>query len=232
MEAFGQLAQYLEYSLLAPELSEDAILRSCAAAIRSGIPCVFVRPSDVEAAARTFSGIRIGSVVDFPHGFSTTPSKLYAARDVLRRGAKEIETPINFGKLASRQFQYLEAELLQMSQACREFGAILKVSVPSSGLTEELQILSCRILRRAECDYLSLPSLDSLDLWKTHARERLRLKSATPASSLDAALAALSQGCDRIEIRDPTALRREWDERFAAQQGGPQPSAPDAARQS
>jgi deoxyribose-phosphate aldolase len=193
------------------------MLRACAAAIRSGISRLTVRPCDVEAAARTFSGARIGSVVDAPYGFSTTPGKLYAAREVLRRGAREIETPINFGKLASRQFQYLEAELLQMSQACREFGATLKVSVPAAGLTDELKMLTCRILRRAECDFLSIPSLESIDLWKTHARERLRIKLAAPASSLDAVLAALSQGCERIEAADPAAVRREWTERAAQQ---------------
>ncbi len=194
------------------------MLRGCAAAIRSGISRLIVRPCDVEAAARTFAGALFGSVVDAPYGFSTTPSKLYAAREVLRRGAREIETPINFGKLASRQFQYLEAELLQISQACREFGAVLKVSVPPAGLTDELKMLTCRILRRAECDFLNIPSLESIDLWKTHARDRLRIKLAAPASSLDAVLTALSQGCERVEAAGPAALRREWTERAAAQQ--------------
>jgi deoxyribose-phosphate aldolase len=196
------------------------MFRGCAAGIRAGISRLIVRPCDVEAAARTFSGARIGSVVDAPYGFSTTPGKLYAARDVLRRGAKEIETPINFGKLVSRQFQYLEAELVQMSQACREFGALLKVSVPSAGLTDELKMLTCRILRRAECDFLSIPSLESIDLWRTHARDRLRIKLAAPASPLDSVLDALARGCERVEAADPAALGREWTERFAAERTG------------
>ena len=220
-ETYEQFAQWVDYSLLAPELTEDSVLRGCAAAARAGIACVLVRPSDVEAALRAASGaVTVGSVVDYPYGFGTTASKLYAARDLLRRGAREIETPINLSKLVSRQFQYLEAELLQMAQACRESGAVLKVSAPASGLTEELQMLICRILRRAGCDYVSVGSLDSLPVWKTHARERLRIKAGAPLASLEDALSAIAQGCGRVETSAPESLRVEWEQRASATPGG------------
>jgi len=81
----------------------------------------------------------VGSVAGFPHGSTTTAAKLYEARDLLRRGAREIDMVLNIGKLISRQFQYVEMELAQMAEACHDAGAILKVIFENAYLTDELK---------------------------------------------------------------------------------------------
>ncbi len=216
MEISESLAARLEYSLLAPTLTASDAAAGCALASRLGLACVTVRPIDVEAAVRVVSGaVPVASVVDYPYGFGTTSSKLYAATDLLRRGAREIETPLSLAKLRDRQFQYLEMEMHQLARACHESGAVLKVSLDTPALDEELLMLACRILRRAECDYVALSSLASIDLLKTHSRDRLLLK-APAATGLDATVAALDQGCRRVESENPESLLQAWSERAAA----------------
>ena len=61
---------------------------------------------------------------------------------------------INIGKLLSRQFQYVETELLQMAKACHESGAILKVIFENAYLTDDLKIIACKICKRAEVDFV------------------------------------------------------------------------------
>jgi deoxyribose-phosphate aldolase len=212
------LGGLLEFSLTQPELSDDAIARAWETAKLSGVASIIVRPCDVDLVTRWMSGsgIRLGTVVDLPHGYSNTSSKLYAARDLLRRGAKEIDTVMNTGKLISRQFQYLEMELQQMAESCHESGAVLKVNIESEHLSEEMKIVACRVARRAKADYIGTNRAEDLPLLKEHSRERLKIKITAHGADLDTALAYREAGVDRVEVSDPASILASWKARQAA----------------
>ena len=216
VETYQDLAGLAEYSLVRPHFSEEDIARGCELAKEYGLAAVIVRPSDVDQAARWVgSSLRLASVVDVPFGYSTTSAKNFAARDLLRRGVKEIDTVMNTGKLISRQFQYLEIELLQMAESCHESHAILKVQLENEYLNEELKIVACRIAKRAGVDYLSSASLEDIPLLKTHAREKLNLKSTAQIDGLETALAFRQSGCTRIQLTNPKPILDAWKIRLA-----------------
>ncbi len=179
---------------------------------------MIVRPSDVDLAARWMSGspVRLGTLADSPHGHSTTAAKTYAARDLLRRGVQEIDTVMNTGKLVSRQFQYLETELLQMADACHQSGAVLKVNLESEFLNEELNIIACRIARRAGADYIGTNKLADVAVLLAHSRDRLKIKCYAVIPGLEVALAFRDAGCSRIELAEPGPILDAWKEKLAA----------------
>lgn len=215
---YPDLAGLIEYAVTRSELTEADVARACEFARQHGVASVMVRPSDVDLAARWMagSGVRLGTIVDSPHGYSTTAAKTYAARDLLRRGVQEIDTVMNTGKLVSRQFQYLETELLQMADACHQSAAVLKVNLESEFLTEELNIIACRIARRAGADYIGTDKLEDVPLLLSHARERLKIKCRAPMGDLDSALAFREAGCARIELQEPVAILEAWKARCGA----------------
>lgn len=212
------LAAIIDYAVTRPELSETDVARACELAKQHAVAAVIVRPSDVDLAVRWVSGsqVRLGTLAGSPHGYSTTAAKTYAARDLLRRGVQEIDTVMNTGKLISRQFQYLETELLQMAEACHQSGAVLKVNLESEFLTEELNIIACRIARRAGADYIGTTKLADVPLLVSHSRERLKIKCYAPVVDLDTALAFRDAGCLRIEVQEPVALLEAWKSSQAA----------------
>ncbi len=216
---YEDLAGLIEYALAAPQLSEEDVNRGCELAKTYRVASVIVRPCDADLAARWLagSGVRLGVLVDSPHGYSATASKLYAARDLLRRGAREIHTVMNTGKLVSRQFQYLEMELLQMAESCHESAATLAVSLESEHLTEELKIVACRILKRSGGDYVCSNNLADVALLGSHARERLKIKADGSIGSLDEALSYRDAGCSRLQLADPAPILEDWKARLAAQ---------------
>jgi deoxyribose-phosphate aldolase len=215
---YANLAGLIEYALTRPELSETDVSRGCELAKQHGVASLIVRPSDVDLVARWMagSGVRLGTLADSPHGYSTTAAKNYAARDLLRRGVQEIDTVMNTGKLVSRQFQYLETELLQMADACHQSGALLKVNLESEFLTEELNIIACRIARRAGADYIGTNKLEDIALLLSHSRERLKIKCHAPIPDLESALKFRDAGCSRIELTDPIAILEAWKQKLAA----------------
>jgi deoxyribose-phosphate aldolase len=205
---YADLAGLVECALTRSEFSEEEIARGCEAAKQLQVASVIVRPSDVDLVVRwlTGSAVRLCAPDGSPHGYATTAAKLYAARDLLRRGVQEIDTVMNTGKLVSRQFQYLETELLQMAESCHQSGALLKVNLECEHLTEELKIVACRIARRAGADYLGTDKLEDVALLLSHSRDRLKIKSSAPVPDLETALAFRNAGCSRIELAEPAGI--------------------------
>src|SRR5437879_5645159 len=86
---YEHLARRIEHALLNPDLSETEVAEGCELAKRYAIASVIVRPSDLDLAANWMRGssVVLGTVVDWPFGFSSTSVKTFAVRDMLRRGA-------------------------------------------------------------------------------------------------------------------------------------------------
>src|ERR1051326_2136946 len=128
-------------------------------------------------------------------------------------GAKEITVTMNTGKLISRQFQYLETELLQIAEACHEVQALLTVTLETPYLNEEHKIVACRIVKRAGADFLATPEPLDIALLRQHARDRIQIK-LREASNLESALAAFSAGCTRIETPNAVEILKAWKARI------------------
>lgn len=128
-KTYEDLAQRLEYAVLRPDFTDEEVSDGIQRGQTAGVACITVRPSDLDFAVPDAVGTPIlpASTAGYPEGGQTTGVKLYEARDLICRGAKEIETVPNLGKLLSRQFQHVETELLQMGRSCLEAGVTLKV---------------------------------------------------------------------------------------------------------
>jgi deoxyribose-phosphate aldolase len=214
----------IDHSLLRPELSEQQVLEGCRIAAEYKVASVTVRPSDVDQAVRSMSdsGVPVGSVAGFPHGSSTTSVKLYEARDLLRRGAREVDMVINIGQLISRNFQFVESELAQMAEACHEGGAILKVIFENAYLSDELKIVACKISTRAGADFVKTSTgfaptgatLDDLRLMRAHAGPNVQIKAAGGVRTLEKALAVYQAGCSRFGATATVSILEDWKARL------------------
>jgi deoxyribose-phosphate aldolase len=133
---------------------------------------------------------------------------------------------LNIGKLISRQFQYVETEILQISQTCHESGALLKVIFENAYLTEDLKIIACKICKRAEADFVktstgfapSGATREDLILMKRVVKDVCRVKAAGGVRTLDQALEVYDLGCDRFGATQTAAILDAWKARLAEQQ--------------
>ncbi|HYZ87595.1 MAG TPA: hypothetical protein VE621_24480 [Bryobacteraceae bacterium] len=164
----------------------------------------------------TRNRIPVATAVGYPDGSSTTAAKLYEGRDLLRRGAREIEMLPNIGKLLSRQFQYIETELMQMAKSCLEEGVTFKVSLGRFALPDDLKIITLKIAKRIEAAYFSLPYQPaSLALLTPLLKERISLRAAGGVINLDLALQARDGGCARIATAQTAAILDAWKSKLA-----------------
>src|SRR5579862_2055162 len=217
---YEDLAGMIDHFLVRPELTDDEVIAGCQLARRYRVASVSVRPCDVELAVRELQGstVKVGSVAGFPHGSSTTAVKLYEARDVLRRGAREIDMVLNIARLRSRMFQYVETELVQMAETCHKEGALLKVIFENAWLTDELKIVACRICGRAGVDFAKTstgcaPSgytLEDLRLMRAHLPDSVGLKAAGGVRTLEKAKEVYQAGCTRFGATATAVILDAW----------------------
>lgn len=225
LTTYEDLAGRWGHAMVRPELADEDIAAGCEMAEAYGIASISVRPTDVELAARLLGGTRVavGSIVSFPHGDATTAAKIYETRDLLRRGAKEIEMVVNIGKLRSRQFQYIESEMLQVGNACHESGAVLTVILENAYLTEDLKVIALKICKRCEADYVKTSTgfagagwtAADLTLMKRVLKDECRIAAAGGMDTLDSALEAYSLGADRMGAKKTALILDEWRTRLA-----------------
>ncbi|MDX2181302.1 MAG: hypothetical protein SFV18_17035 [Bryobacteraceae bacterium] len=143
----------VEVSALDVGATEETVAALIREACEAGIRAVVVRPCDLDLAARSISDKTIlAAAISYPGGTATTSVKVYEARDALRRGAREIHAAVNVGKLNSRQFQYVEMELIQLAQTCHEAGAKLRAVLRTPLLNEEAKLVVAKIAKRSEVD--------------------------------------------------------------------------------
>jgi deoxyribose-phosphate aldolase len=216
--SYKELASLLDLPITAPELTTAQVVELLAAAKRYEIGSVTVRPCDIDLAVRSLAGstVRPGAVAGFPYGSSSTGVKLYEIRDLLRRGAVEIEMVAPIPKLVSREFPYVQTEFLQAAEACHREHALLKVATDSPYLTEEMKIVACRCAERAEVDVVKGAAKD-VALLRKHLPEETGIEAAG-VEGVEQLLELHAAGCTRFSTGDFGRILDEWKGRAAAEQ--------------
>jgi deoxyribose-phosphate aldolase len=224
LATYDDLARMIDLPLVRPDVPSERISGGLELAKRYGIACASVRPSDIDLAVRLLEGSRVrpGSVVGFPHGTETTATKLYEARDLLRRGAKELDVVVAIPNLLSREFQYVQIELSQVSELCHKEGATLKVILENAYLTDELKIIACRCCERAEVDFVATstgfaPSgctLADVKLMRQYLPDTIGVKAAGGLRTLDQVLEVYDAGCARVGTGSAAAVLDQWKARL------------------
>ncbi len=212
---YESLAGILNQTLLDPALTNAQVVDALEAARRDGIAVVTVRACDVDLAVRLLQGspVRVGAIAGYPFGFQNTSVKLYEARDLLRRGAREIGSVLGASKLLSREFQHLQTELNQLTEACRAESANLTVYWQSSLLQREHKIIACTCCERAEVGFVAMDEISDLELLRQHLPDETGIQ-ASDATTLDEALKLQELGAARIATVSSAAILRDWKARL------------------
>ena len=233
---YEEIAQSIDHTFLTPDATDEQLLKAIDVATEYRVGVLLVRPTDVEVAVRQLegTGVAVVSVVSYPHGWATTATKLYEARDLLRRGCRDVEAVIHVGRLASRQFQYIENELLQLAEACHEKGGKLRVMLEASLLNEEQKLVACKIAKRSSVDWITASTgtatlgatPDDLQLLVRKCAPYVKVKAGQGVVNLDQLLELRSLGVDRVGTSRTARILDEVRLRLAPPPAEGQPEAP------
>lgn len=150
------LNSYIDHTLLKPDCTTKDIERLCEEAKEQSFAAVCVPPYFVKKAdaALQQSPVRIATVIGFPMGYASTPSKVEEIKRAIEEGADEIDAVINLCAVKSEQWNYVNNDISSMVTAVHLKGKQIKIILETSLLNEaEIRRLA-EICKESEADYV------------------------------------------------------------------------------
>lgn len=205
---FEELAKTIDHSLLQPQLEEKEVLAGCELAARYHVASVCVKPYHVALAVRALkdSDVLVSTVVGFPHGSSTTQTKLAEARQALEEGAVELDMVMNYGELRTGHVDYVREEIKAICDLAHAHNARVKVILENAHLTDELKLTACRLSEEAGADWVKTSTgfaptgatVADIKLMRATVGPRVQVKAAHGVRTLAAALEMIDAGVTRM----------------------------------
>jgi deoxyribose-phosphate aldolase len=202
-----QLAKTIDHSLLKPELTEQDVIEGCRLAKQYNVASVCVRPCDVPLAVSEVKGsdVKVGTVVGFPHGNTTTNTKAFEARQAVADGAQELDMVMNIGALRSGRYEYVENDIGAVVKAAGE-EVIVKVILENCYLTDEEKVKACQLAEAAGADFVKTSTgyaasgvtIEDLKLMRALVGPQVQIKAAHGVRTLEAALQVIEVGATRF----------------------------------
>ncbi len=230
-----QLAKMIDHSILHPTHTDADLERECAIAAKYNVASVCVKPYAVSKAVELLKGtdVKVGCVIGFPHGNSSSAVKVFETEQACNAGALEIDMVINIGKALGGDWDYVEKEIRAVTDTCHRNGAILKVIFETDFVTQtEDKIRLCEICTRAGADFVKTSTgygfvkqpdgsynytgatLADVELMRKYAGPQVQVKCAGGVRTLDDLLNMKAAGATRSGATATVAILEEAFVRF------------------
>ena len=187
-----------------PEIIENL----CREAAEFGFASVAVNGCEVARCATMLkgTGVKVTAVAGFPLGQMSAEAKLFEVRDVIAKGAGEVDIVQNVRRLQAGDAAYVLAELAEFAKICRGEGVTSKVIFENCYLTREEKLLSCKIACEACVDFVKTSTgfgtggatLEDVQLMRAAIGPEMGLKAAGGIRTCADAFAMLRAGATRL----------------------------------
>ncbi len=219
----ADIAKMIDHSLLKPELTEDEIIEGCEIAKKYNVASVCCPPSALPLVVEQLKGsnVKPTTVIGFPHGYNTTQTKVFEAKQAIKDGAAELDMVLNIGKLKSRDFNYAKNEIKAVVGIAHENKVPVKVILENFYLTDELKQIACKLCEQAGADWVKTSTgfaaggatIEDLKLMRKAVSDKVQVKAAGGVRDLDMAMKVRKIGCTRFGATATAAIMEECQKR-------------------
>jgi deoxyribose-phosphate aldolase len=246
--SYSELAKMIDHSLLHPTMTDADLEAGCKLAAQYDVASVCIKPYAVKQAVEWLRGtdVKVGAVIGFPHGNSTTESKRYETELACKDGAAEIDMVVNLGKALSADWDYVEADVKAVCDEAHKHGAKVKVIFENDYLTaggaglssDEFKIKLCQICERAGADWVKTSTgygfvkqadgsynykgatEHDLALMRANVSGKVQVKAAGGVRDLDGLIKVRDLGGSRCGATATAAMMDDYRKREAAGDSG------------
>ena len=211
-----QLASYLDSTYLKPFGAPEIIDNLCREAAEYGFASVAVNGDEVAKCAALLkgTGVKVTAVAGFPLGQMSMDAKIYEVRDVLAKGAGEVDIVQNLRRLQAGDLKYVLDELTLFARICRDVGATSTVILENCYLSDAEKLLSCKLACEAGVDFVKTSTgfgtggatVADVALMRAAVGPETGVKAAGGIRTLEDAKAMLKAGATRLGTSAGRAL--------------------------
>ncbi len=226
-----QLAKTIDQTLLSPTATLQAVHGLCVTAKRNHFAAVCINPSYIPIAKKVLSGsdVKICSVVGYPLGANSIETKVFEARDNVKKGADELDVVVNIGMIKSGNYSYIEKEIgiiisvirrEQMAEYNKHIN--VKIVIENGSLTKEEVKKVCKIVEESGADFIKTSTgfgvrgveLDDVRLIREVVTRNIGVKAAGGIKTFKDAQALIDAGATRIGTSSGINIIEEYIELF------------------
>jgi deoxyribose-phosphate aldolase len=246
--SYEELAQMIDHSLLHPTMTDQELDEGCRLAAGYKVASVCIKPYYIRRAVELLkeTSVKVGAVVGFPHGNSTTEAKRFETRQACLDGAVEIDMVINIGKALSGDWDYVRRDIAAVCEEAHGHGAKVKVIFENDYLTqggaglsgEEFKRKLCHICEAAGADWVKTSTgygfvkgpdgkygyqgatEADLQLMKANVSDKVQVKAAGGVRDLDGLIRVRQLGATRCGASATAAILDEYKRRAEAEAKG------------
>lgn len=202
-----QLAQMIDHTVLKADAKSDDILKICREAREYEFKSVCINPTWVSLAAKELAdtNVEICTVIGFPLGATTSEVKAFETKDVIEKGATEVDMVINIGALKDGNLDLVKNDIKAVVDAAKE-KALTKVIIETCLLTDEEKVIACKLAKEAGADFVKTSTgfstggatPEDIKLMRETVGEEMGVKASGGIRSLEDAMAVINNGATRI----------------------------------
>ena len=201
------IRNYLEYTLLRPDCSQEEIELLVRTAMDAGIFGVCVPPYWVKAAKRLAGdSLSLVTVVGFPLGYQKTGVKAAETLEALDDGADEVDMVMNNAAFRSRMENWVKSDIARLAELCHSREKYLKVILETSLLSTDEIARASELCVQAGADFIKTSTgfgtagakPEHIRLIRKTVGEQAGIKASGGIKSREFALELLEAGADRI----------------------------------
>jgi deoxyribose-phosphate aldolase len=202
----SDLAAYIDHTLLKAEADQAEVERLCQEASQYGFFSVCVNPMWVSLCSRLLksSNVKVCTVIGFPLGATTSATKAFETREAIQNGADEIDMVMNIGKMKSRDFDFVKADIKAVVDAAA--GTLVKVILETALLSREEIIIACRLSKEAGAHFVKTSTgfskagatVEHIKLMRTAVGPEMGVKASGGVRNTANARELIAAGANRI----------------------------------
>ena len=236
MDKVRELAKMIDHSLLHPTMTDDELKNGCGIARNYEVASVCVKPYAVPMAKALLEDAPVltGTVVGFPHGNSTIDIKVAETLKACEDGAVEIDVEINIGKALQQDWEYLEREILEVTNAAHTQQALVKVIFENDFLPDDsIKMELCKICTLVGADFVKTSTgygfvkgsdhrysyqgatHEDLKLMRKYSGKQVQVKAAGGIRTLDDLLKVQALGVTRVGATATVTILEAAKTRFS-----------------
>ena len=140
-----KLAKMIDQTLLKPYVTLDDLREHCEKAKEYNFKTVAINNAPVPFCKKVLEGsdVLCDAAVSFPLGQCTIDTKVFEAKDVIEKGAGEVDYVVNIVELKSGNWDYVEEEVFNKSG---QDGVLIKTYIPEErNVLELIETVKARI---------------------------------------------------------------------------------------
>jgi deoxyribose-phosphate aldolase len=212
----AEIAALIDHAVLKPELTHAEVDAELDLAARAGVFSVCVRPSDVAKAVARLdgTGVLVGTVIGFPHGTTSTATKVAESVTALHEGARELDMVLHIGALRSGDLAAVEADIRAVVAVAAEQGALVKVILETVLLADDEVVAGAQAAERAGAAFVKTSTgfagggatAHHVRLMRAAVGPEVRIKASGGVRGLDTLLELRALGVDRFGTSATTTI--------------------------